>query len=62
VDVALRDEIGIDVHACSEGCQGVRSGAAPAIEISDGSEVLVGRFQWRSEGGFLSEGFLAVDL
>lgn len=62
VDVALRDEIGVDVHACSEGCQGVRAGSAPALKISEGEEVLVGRFQWRSEGGLVSDGFLAVDL
>ena len=62
VDVALRDEIGMDVHACSEGCQGVRSGSAPSIEIAEGNEVLVGRFQWRSEAGLVSDGFLAVDL
>ena len=62
VDVALREEIGVDVHACSEGCQGVRAGAAPVVEIADGNEVLVGRFQWRSEGGLVSDGFLAVDL
>ena len=62
VDVALRDELGIDVHACSEGCQGVRSGAAPVMDLSAGDELLVGRFQWRSEGGLASDGFLAVDL
>lgn len=62
VDVALRDEIGVDVHACSEGCQGVRANTVPAIDVSADNEVLVGRFQWRSEGGLVSDGFLAVDL
>jgi hypothetical protein len=62
VDVAFRDEIGVDVHACSEGCQGVRGGTVPSIGLSEGNEVLVGRFQWRSEGGLVSDGFLAVDL
>ena len=62
VDVALRDEIGVDVHACSEGCQGVKTNAAPALEVSPENEVLVGRFKWRSEAGLSSEGFLAVDL
>jgi hypothetical protein len=62
VDVALRDEIGVDVHACSEGCQGLKANAAPALEIEAGNEVLVGRFKWQSEAGLTSEGFLAVDL
>jgi hypothetical protein len=62
VDVALRDELGIDVHACSEGCQGVRPGTAPVMELSTGAELLVGRFQWRSEDGQVGDGFLAVDL
>ena len=62
IDVALRDGVGVDVHACSEGCQGVQAGSAPAIERGESEELLVGRFQWCPEGAVQSEGFLAVDL
>ena len=62
IDVALRDGVGVDVHACSEGCQGVRPGAAPILETREDHELLVGRFQWCPEGQPASRGFLAVDL
>ena len=62
IDVALRDGVGVDVHACSEGCQGVKSGAAPILHHEDGRDLLVGRFQWCPEGMAASEGYLAVDL
>ena len=62
IDVALRDGVGVDVHACSEGCQGVSEGSAPILEMGERAELLVGRFQWSPEGLSASEGFLAVDL
>ena len=62
IDVALRDGVGVDVHACSEGCQGVRAGASPMIDLGERAELLVGRFQWSPEGARQSRGFLAVDL
>lgn len=64
MDVALRDGIGVDVHACSEGCQGVRAGSAPMMGdgVGEERELLVGRFRWRPEGSGESEGFLAVQL
>lgn len=62
IDVALRDGVGVDVHACSEGCQGVGAGTAPILETGEESELLVGRFQWCPEGQSASSGFLAVDL
>jgi len=62
IDVALRDGVGVDVHACSEGCQGVAEGSAPILELGESEELLVGRFQWCPDGMRASEGFLAVDL
>lgn len=62
IDVALRDGVGVDVHACSEGCQGVGAGSAPILDTAEGSELLVGRFQWCPEGMPATGGFLAVDL
>jgi hypothetical protein len=62
IDVALRDGVGVDVHACSEGCQGVTEGSTPILEMGEHAELLVGRFQWRPEGMQASDGFLVVDL
>ena len=62
IDVALRDGVGVDVHACSEGCQGVGAGAPPVLEAGEGGDLLVGRFQWCPEGLPATDGFLAVDL
>ena len=56
------DAVGVDVHACSEGCQGVGAGTAPILETGEEPELLVGRFQWCPEGQSASSGFLAVDL
>jgi len=62
IDVALRDGVGVDVHACSEGCQGVEGGSAPILEADEGSDFLVGRFKWHPDCGPATDGFLAVDL
>ena len=62
IDVALRDGVGVDVHACSEGCQGVGEGSAPTLEMGERAELLVGHFQWCPEGRRATDGFLVVDL
>ena len=62
IDVALRDGVGIDVHACSEGCQGVGAGASPTLAASGNGRLLVGRFQWNPEGKPSTDGFIAVAL
>jgi len=62
IDVALRDGVGVDVHACSEGCQGLSESSKPILERRGESDLLVGRFSWCPEGLPETAGFLAFDL
>lgn len=43
IDGALRDAFAKRVSARSEGCQGLRAGAAPAFERAPGVELVIGR-------------------